>query len=1123
MRKQCIFMSLIAVFVLCFSFGVFAHEQGYTTSAGEAEDTNTYTIDEQIRAGFTSADKQLWIGTTDAWQKAGGYIDHTKSVMVNGEAVNGDDIFITNGKVGIALAVKTRDPWGYPAGSILDAGVIANSAADVSDVKTIQPDRDSTFDIQPLINGWDAWSPNNCGTVAFDLVKYDFAAKEVNGPDAIDAVAVVLGYNVSGNTFDVVTYYSIAPDADFAYMYTYIKNTGGKDQRTTFHISATNKGDDGGAMFTNQVIQGAAGYTNTDKAEYFCGIMIPGTFKTSAGKDVTVGYYTGASGYKELVVAEARNYFYTFAADESLTCPCSVVIGDTSDWSALNEDYLTYMGLNDESGMTVVSGTAEKDSTIIVKQGNQIYGWFNSDSQGNFSFKVPQNDGMEYSCYIEKDGFCDGAAVAIDNAGPTCEGLVVEKGEAKVPVKVTVKDQNGDRISAKIEVFKGSADAEGNLTYASDYPTIRFNGNSIFYNDDKKGDIEFTVVPGAFKFAVYGYGYWYYSKAVEVKGDASAADFNGNYEITVNVDRKTEKNWYSVDMHHHINKNEAFSSPEDVIQSIAAAGLDIAMATDHDFTTNNESCFTYSQKYDTLYGFISSEEISCSWAHYNVVPYDITGWEYFYDENQDNNIIPSYANLGTFVDMTHEKHAYINANHPWQSYGLFYAYAGNSIPGGYTDEYDGIEINSCERDATNVDTMLSAMELWRSYLQKSAIYTDIDGGDVATEKAHYLVAGSDTHDVRYINWSAADYTNPRYGYYSSGKARLFAYAELEKGEKGGAYGEYEDNAITFGNAAQSGNSYVSFGPIVNIDPEKLPGGDEPGQAHFYDVNADGSFTVDVSYDSINGVKDIYVLTRYGEEDLNDGAFTQATYHGTYVKYDKAATEATRETVKYDEKTGLYSATVTVPASSGNNWVSFVVVDDIGCYAMTNPWWVSKFTDCDPNKWYGPAIDYCADKEIIKGYGDNIFKPDQSVTRAEFAVMMYRYLGSPVSGNEKVAFSDVKENSWYSDAVTYFSAEGVINGYPDGTFGPNRTITRAEIAQIVYKAFGLNKGVVKFKDVPSGAWYYDAVTALASAGVVNGVGDGLFEPNANATRAQSAQFIFKADRILGTDTESETKS
>ena len=61
MRKQCIFMSLIAVFVLCFSFGVFAHEQGYTTSAGEAEDTNTYTIDEQIQSLMirgNSPDKQ---------------------------------------------------------------------------------------------------------------------------------------------------------------------------------------------------------------------------------------------------------------------------------------------------------------------------------------------------------------------------------------------------------------------------------------------------------------------------------------------------------------------------------------------------------------------------------------------------------------------------------------------------------------------------------------------------------------------------------------------------------------------------------------------------------------------------------------------------------------------------------------------------------------------------------------------------------------------------------------------------------------------------------------------------------------------------------------------------------
>ena len=80
-------------------------------------------------------------------------------------------------------------------------------------------------------------------------------------------------------------------------------------------------------------------------------------------------------------------------------------------------------------------------------------------------------------------------------------------------------------------------------------------------------------------------------------------------------------------------------------------------------------------------------------------------------------------------------------------------------------------------------------------------------------------------------------------------------------------------------------------------------------------------------------------------------------------------------------------------------------------------------------------------------------------------------------------------------------------YGDGTFKPNNRITRAEIAQILYKALGLDEYVKHFEDVKAGAWYYDAVTALATVGIVNGYPDGTFQPNANALRSESAQIIY----------------
>ncbi|MGN0962724.1 MAG: S-layer homology domain-containing protein, partial [Clostridia bacterium] len=82
-----------------------------------------------------------------------------------------------------------------------------------------------------------------------------------------------------------------------------------------------------------------------------------------------------------------------------------------------------------------------------------------------------------------------------------------------------------------------------------------------------------------------------------------------------------------------------------------------------------------------------------------------------------------------------------------------------------------------------------------------------------------------------------------------------------------------------------------------------------------------------------------------------------------------------------------------------------------------------------------------------------------------------------------------------------------NGYPDGTFRPDAKITRAEIAQIFYNAFGWSDLVKHFDDVQPSAWYYDAITALATVGLVNGYPDNTFLPNNNARRCEVAQIIY----------------
>jgi hypothetical protein len=109
------------------------------------------------------------------------------------------------------------------------------------------------------------------------------------------------------------------------------------------------------------------------------------------------------------------------------------------------------------------------------------------------------------------------------------------------------------------------------------------------------------------------------------------------------------------------------------------------------------------------------------------------------------------------------------------------------------------------------------------------------------------------------------------------------------------------------------------------------------------------------------------------------------------------------------------------------------------------------------------------------------------------------------------FSDVSASYWGYNAISSLSSKGIVSGYPDGTFKPEASITRAEFATMLVKALGLNTSGTTgtFTDVTADAWYYGTVNAAASASLVSGMGDNLFAPNTLITREQMAVMVTKA--------------
>lgn len=141
---------------------------------------------------------------------------------------------------------------------------------------------------------------------------------------------------------------------------------------------------------------------------------------------------------------------------------------------------------------------------------------------------------------------------------------------------------------------------------------------------------------------------------------------------------------------------------------------------------------------------------------------------------------------------------------------------------------------------------------------------------------------------------------------------------------------------------------------------------------------------------------------------------------------------------------------------------------------------------------------------MKGYPDKTFGPDRNMTRSEVAMMFARLLKDRPEANKvyTMSYKDVSKNSWYAYAVSYLSEKNLIMGYPDGTFRPDNAISRAEFAAIAARFDKLGVGSdLKFNDVGKNYWAYNVIASAAEKGWVSGYPDGSFKPENKITRAE----------------------
>ena len=176
-----------------------------------------------------------------------------------------------------------------------------------------------------------------------------------------------------------------------------------------------------------------------------------------------------------------------------------------------------------------------------------------------------------------------------------------------------------------------------------------------------------------------------------------------------------------------------------------------------------------------------------------------------------------------------------------------------------------------------------------------------------------------------------------------------------------------------------------------------------------------------------------------------------------------------------------------------------------------------FTDVPGDAWFYPDVYYAWDQGLMNGRDAKTFDPNGTTTRAEFATVLWRLAGSPaVTAEQKAAcpFTDLAAD-WYKDAVVWAYDAKVVNGMSADTFAPNEKITREQMVTMLCRYSGETGAVgdlSKIKDANTISDYARPAVGWAVAnGIVSGFPDGTFQPKGNATRAQMAAIMARFDR------------
>ena len=173
---------------------------------------------------------------------------------------------------------------------------------------------------------------------------------------------------------------------------------------------------------------------------------------------------------------------------------------------------------------------------------------------------------------------------------------------------------------------------------------------------------------------------------------------------------------------------------------------------------------------------------------------------------------------------------------------------------------------------------------------------------------------------------------------------------------------------------------------------------------------------------------------------------------------------------------------------------------------------NPFVDIDESKYYAQYVMWAVENGIASGIKAHKFYPDEDCTRGQIVTFLWRAAGSPEPAATETPFNDVLQNSYYYKAILWAMENGIASGTGRGTFSPEDSCTRGQALLFLWRANGSpapQSTDNPFKDLDENTYYYSAVLWAAEQGISSGVGRGKFAADDACTRGQAVAFLYRA--------------